>query len=172
VTFSREIEPVDPADAGHLVAQELLLGLARQAGRRASFELATRPSNPSLSVDVLVRDDQQRVIVIQEVWNRLADLGAATRSTDRKVAEAHGLALLAGGDGPPYRVVCCWVLVDTAANRSLVGRFPEALRTRFPASSAAWVSAIEGHHAIPLEPGLVWYDRSLGRLRPVRLRGR
>jgi hypothetical protein len=170
VSFSRELERIEPSDAGHLAGQEVLLGLARQSGRRASFELPTRPSNPSLSVDALVRDDHQRVLVIEEVWNRLDDLGAATRTTDRKVAEAKTLALMAGGDDGPYGVSVCWVLVDTVANRLLLRRFPEAMRARFPGSSPAWVAAIEGRHAIPTLPGLVWFDPRSAKLRPTRLR--
>jgi hypothetical protein len=46
-----------PVDAGHLQIQELVLRLGRLAGYRDSFELATRPSDPSRSSDVGLRDD-------------------------------------------------------------------------------------------------------------------
>src|SRR5919198_1051394 len=164
--FSREIDQLDPVDAGHLSGQELLLGLARRAGRRASFELPTRQSGASLSVDVLVRDDRLRVLIIQEVWNRLDDLGAAARATDRKVAEARDLAVLAGGDGEPYRVAFCWGFVDHVANRNIVRRFPEALRARFGGSSSAWVRATGDGGPPPADPGLVGVDRTRGELRP------
>ena len=38
VAFSREIDALEVNDAGHLAAQELVLGLARRHGRRADFE--------------------------------------------------------------------------------------------------------------------------------------
>src|SRR5688572_2001739 len=42
----------EPADAGHLQMQELLLRVGRAAGYAGTFELPTRPADPSLSVDV------------------------------------------------------------------------------------------------------------------------
>ena len=61
VTYSRDIEPLDPRDAGHLAAQELILRLARSHGRFASFELPTRPDDPARSTDVGLRDDALRI---------------------------------------------------------------------------------------------------------------
>jgi hypothetical protein len=136
VSFSRDIVPDEPRDAGHLAAQELVLRLARQHGRRADFELPTRPADPARSTDVAIRDDAARALILVEIWNRLDDLGAAARATNRKQAEAEGPAVLAASDGSPYRVATCWLLVDTAANRQLVARYPEILETRFPGSSA------------------------------------
>jgi transcriptional regulator with XRE-family HTH domain len=56
VAFSRDIHP-EPADAGHLNGQELLLRIARATGRAAAFELPTRPQSPAHSVDVCIRDE-------------------------------------------------------------------------------------------------------------------
>ena len=162
--FSRDATP-EPADAGHLVAQELVLRLARAQGRATTFELPTKPSDPSHSVDVGIRDDQHRVLSLIEIWNRLDDLGRATRSTDRKVAEAADLAAFRD---PPYRVSSCWLLVDTAANRSLVRTYPEILHARFPGSSLDWVRALTRGSAAPRLPGLCWIDPRAGRLTPVR----
>lgn len=47
----------EPADAGHLRIQELVLRMGRRAGYQASFELPTRPSDPRRSADVGLRDD-------------------------------------------------------------------------------------------------------------------
>jgi len=135
VSFSREIEVQEPRDAGHLAAQELVLRLARRHGRRADFELPTRPADPARSIDVALRDDPARAIIVVEIWNRLDDLGGAARATTRKQAEAEGPAVLAARDGPAYQVAVCWLLVDTAANRRLVARYPEILDSRFPGSS-------------------------------------
>ena len=136
VGFSRDVVDPAPRDAGHLIAQELILRLAAATGRPAHFELTTRPDNPSRSVDVGEVDLVNRVMILLEIWNRLDDIGAAARSSDRKTAEAATLML---APGSPLRVASCWVLVDTAANREIVRRYPAILRARFPGSSAAWV---------------------------------
>ncbi len=168
-SLSRDLEPQAPADAGHLEAQELLLELTRKTGRGGSFEMPTRPDNPLHSVDVPVRDDRERVLVLNEIWNRFEDVGKAARSTDRKLAEAARIAVALGG-ADPYRVAHCWLLVDTAANRALVARFPEILAARFPGSSVAWVRALTHGDPIPHEPGIAWIDLRTRRLVPMRLR--
>ena len=170
VSFSRDIERDDPRDAGHLRAQELVLGLARQTGRRADFELPSRPADPGRVIDVVIRDDAARAIVLIEIWNRLDDLGAAVRSTSRKQMEADKLAVLVAGDGSPCRVASCWLLVDTAANRRLVARYPEILMARFGGSSIGWVRCLVNGAAPPTEPGTAWIDTRVGRIAPMRHR--
>ena len=172
VSFSRDIDQPEPRDAGHLAAQELVLRLARSHGRIASFELPTRPADPARSSDIGLRDDAIRTLILVEIWNRLDDIGAAARSTDRKVAEASAAAAFAGVDGAPYRIASCWLLVDTAANRRLVAAYPEILRTRFPGSSDGWARALAEGAAPPIEPGVAWVDPRAGRIRPMRLRMR
>jgi transcriptional regulator with XRE-family HTH domain len=173
-------DPIEQtADAGHLAIQELLLRLGRAHGRARTFELATRTHDPSRSVDVCLRDDRQRVLILLEAWNRIDDIGAAARSTDRKVAEAEGLAAvlgaqlpLAGGvpdgndvqDGPPYRVASAWVVRVTRRNRTLVFTYPEVFRARLPGSSLGWVGALAAGRDPPQEPGLVWCDVGATRL--------
>ena len=171
VSFSRDIQPDEPRDAGHLAAQELVLRLARQHGRRADFELPTRPADPACSIDVALRDARARALIVIEIWNRLDDLGAAARATTRKLAEAEGPAVIAARDGPPYRVALCWLLVDTAANRRLVARYPEILHTRFPGSSLDWMRCLAEGAPPPTEPGLAWIDPRSGRIVPLRRRG-
>jgi transcriptional regulator with XRE-family HTH domain len=173
VLFSRAIDPAEPADAGHLAAQELVLRLMRSGGpaRLVSFELPTRPSDPSRSADICVRDDGRRLIIIVEIWNRLGDLGAAVRATSRKVADGAAMAALAGGDGEPYRVAIGWLLVDNAANRALSARYPEILRARFPGSSVGWVRSLIDGVDPPGEPALAWADVRGARLVPIRIRG-
>jgi transcriptional regulator with XRE-family HTH domain len=170
VSFSRDIRMAEPRDAGHLAAQELVLRLGRQHGRRGTFELTSSSADPARSIDVALRDDAARVLIIVEIWNRLDDLGAAARATSRKVSDAEGLAILAGGDGPAYRVAACWLLVDTAANRRLVGRYPEILVSRFPGSSLNWVRCLADGREAPKEPGIAWVDPRSDRLIPIRLR--
>jgi transcriptional regulator with XRE-family HTH domain len=104
VAFSRPLgETREPTDSGHLAMQERLLTMAKQTGRTATFELPTRPSDPSRSIDVCVRDARHRVLIIAEAWNTFGDVGAAARSTARKCAEAADLAATID-DGAPYSV--------------------------------------------------------------------
>jgi transcriptional regulator with XRE-family HTH domain len=166
VGFSRDVVDPAPRDAGHLAAQELVLRLAAVTRRTARFELPTRPANPSHSVDVGELDLLNRVLILIEIWNRLDDIGAATRATDRKVVEA---ATLTMAPGSPLRVASCWILVDTAANREIVRRYPAILRSRFRGSSAGWVRALVDGSPPPAEPGIVWADTRAGRLRELRL---
>ncbi len=168
VAFSRALE-VEPADAGHLAMQELVLRLARRNDWRGTFELPTRPSDPSRSIDVCVRDDHRRVLIVVECWNRIGDVGSAARSTARKIAEAEALAAVSDR-GPGYVVRACWLLRPTAANRRLLRDHPEVFRSRFPGSSVAWTRSLEHGMEPPAEPGIAWLDVAAGRVVPIRLR--
>lgn len=173
VGFSRDIhaEP-GPVDAGHLAAQELVLRFARQHGGRGTAERATRPNNPTAWADVMLRDDRLRTLFLVEIVNRSGNLGDDLRTTDRKRVELRELAVLAGGGGRPFEVAAGWLVVDTAANRALVGRFGELLRSRFPGSSAAWARALNDGTEPPSEPAIAWIDTRAGRIRPLRWRHR
>ena len=165
-SFSRDLrEPPEPVDAGHLAAQELVLRFARSAERVGAFELPTRSSGSPGVVDVAIRDDGQRVLILVEIWNRLTDLGAASRSTTRKVIEVEGAILPAG-----FRLASCWLLVDNAANRAIVRRFPEIVRARFPGSSLGWVRALVDGHEPPGDAGIAWVDSRSGTITKLRLR--
>jgi transcriptional regulator with XRE-family HTH domain len=159
----------EPADAGHLVIQELVLRLARSAGFRLTFELPTRPMDPRNSADVGLRHDRCRVLALAECWNLIGDIGASARSTNRKLAEAEQLGVALGGERP-YRVAGCWVVRATRRNRNLVGRYPEVFAARFPGSSVAWVRALTTGSEPPSEPGLIWCDVAGTRLVPWRRR--
>ena len=65
-----------PRDAGHLAIQELLLRLARTAGRTRFVELPTRSGDSPSATDVAAIDDRWRVIILQEAWNTIGDIGA------------------------------------------------------------------------------------------------
>jgi hypothetical protein len=154
VGFTRDtVQPLN--DAGHLAAQELVARIATTAGWRVAFEAPDDPRAPAGSTDL--RLDRPAELVLVEIWNRLDDLGAAARSSDRKVATAP----------PGTRSV--WLLLDTAANRSIVRSYPAILRARFPGSSAAWVRALATATTPPDQPGVAWIDVMSGRLRELRL---
>jgi transcriptional regulator with XRE-family HTH domain len=158
--FSRDV--VDPLqDAGHLAAQELVIRLSTTGGWRATFEAASNPADLRHVTDVLLTNTT-RTTVLVKIWNRVDDLGAAVRSSDRKLAEVSDRVR-----GP---VLTCWVLVDTAANRAIVRRYPAVLRSRFRGSSAAWVRALMvAGGPVPSQAGIAWADVKSERLRPLRL---
>jgi transcriptional regulator with XRE-family HTH domain len=165
-SFSRDLRELPEAvDAGHLAAQEVVLRLARRAGRSGEFELPTRSSGSPGVVDVAIRDDVQRVLILVEIWNRLMDLGAASRSTSRKTLEVDAAILPAG-----FKLASCWLLVDNAANRAIVRHFPEIIRARFPGSSLDWVRALVDGSEPPSGSGIAWVDPRSGTITELRLR--
>jgi transcriptional regulator with XRE-family HTH domain len=153
----------DVADAGHLAIQELVLRVGRQAGLKGSFELPTRSPEPWRSIDVGLRDDRRRILIVCECWNSIGDIGAAVRSTTRKIDEATNLAVALWGD-VPRRTSGCWIVRDTRRNRQLVRRYPEIFRSRFPGSSTDWVRVLVDGGLPPEEPGLLWCDVGATRL--------
>ncbi len=159
----------EPADAGHLAIQEVVLRTARAAGYGRRFELSMRPSDPSRSTDVGLINGSARWVVLVECINTLGNLGESVRSSDRKRAEAEAFAAtLAADDGPPFRVGSCWILRDVERNRALVRRYPEILTARFPGSSLVWLRALSHGTAPPAEPGLIWCDGRATRLFAAR----
>lgn len=160
----------EPADAGHLAIQELVLRLGRAAGYRGSFELPTKPADPTRSTDVGLRDDSRRLLVLVECWNVFGDIGAAARSSARKQAETEAAAIAFGG-GVPLRVAACWVVRATRRNRELIARYPEIFSSRFPGSSQGWVQVLTSGADPPSAAGLVWSDAGASRLFPWRRRG-
>jgi transcriptional regulator with XRE-family HTH domain len=166
IGFSRDILDPGLRDAGHLAAQEFVLRLAEANDWTGRFELPTRPGHPALSIDVCLQDRRRRLLIIIEIWNRLDDLGAATRTMLRKMAEANDLAV---SHVPPDRVAACWLLVDTAANRELVRRYPAVIRSLFDGSSQAWVRALMTGSTPPQQLGIAWIDPNRNRLIELRL---
>lgn len=152
-------------DAGHLQLQELALRLGGQTGRARTFELRTKSTNPSLSIDVCVRDDDQRLLIVQECWNTFGNINASVRSTQRKVSEAQELAVAIGGDLGAYVVVACWIVRETRRNREILARYPEVFTSAFSGSSRAWVKALTQPGARPpADMGLVWCDLRARRI--------
>jgi hypothetical protein len=102
------------------------------------------------------------VAIVIECWNSFGDIGAALRSTARKVAELG--ELLVSRWAEEGRVASVWIVRATARNRQLVERYPEVFATRFPGSSRRWVEALTTGAEPPAEPGLVWCDVGATRL--------
>jgi transcriptional regulator with XRE-family HTH domain len=160
--FARDADR-ETVDAGHLAIQELLLRLGREQGYNRTFEAATKPADPAHSVDVRLRSDRHRRLLVLEAWNSFGDIGGAARSFDRKLAETEHLAI-AIGHGEPYRVHGCWVVRATARNRALIARYPEVFASRFPGSSERWVRTLTQATEPPQQTGLVWCDVASTRL--------
>lgn len=180
-----------PADAGHLALQELVLRLGRRAGWSGSFELPTKPAEPWRSTDVGLVGHGGRCLLLVECWNTMGDLGAAVRSSNRKLAEAQELAATGllglasrgrlgavaprgqgriegrvetGVEPGETRVAGCWVIRATARNRRLLATYPELFSTRFPGSSRGWLAALVDGGEPPELPGIVWASVDSTRL--------
>jgi transcriptional regulator with XRE-family HTH domain len=160
----------EPREAGHLAAQELVLRLAKANGIPGSFELQTRPAPNATYIDVFLRDDRRRTLEVIEIWNAFEEIGPGSRNFKRKLAEAQAIAVIAGGDGEPYRVTGCWVLLATAANRALVARYPAIFSAEFRGSSRAWARALMEGTEPPDSPGIVWVDLAATRFYELRVR--
>ena len=165
IGFSREV--IEPAlsDAGHLAAQETVVRIATAAGWRGELEVPSDPLDPRHATDVVLAGRHGHVILV-EIWNRIDDLGAALRSSDRKVADTR--RRVASGS----RIGSCWLFVDTTANRAIIRRYPALIRARFSGSSAGWVTALTDGTAPPAAPGVAWIDVRGGRVRELRLPAR
>ena len=120
------------ADAGHLAMQELLLRESLKGGWERAFEARSREWGSDRSIDVRLIHPKHRRLVIAECWNTFSDLGAASRSSERKVRDVQQQAVAIAGDGAPYRVGLVWVVRDSKSNRELVDQVPAHLRNPIP----------------------------------------
>lgn len=156
---------VELVDVGHADIQELVLSTSKPAGYRGDFELRTRATDPTRSIDVPLLSRKQRRLVITECWNTFGDLGGAARSSRQKMVFAAEQAVVLGGDDGPFDTGLCWVVRDTIRNRELVARYRHIFEALLPGSSLDWVRALSVPGAsMPSEPGLVWCDLHARRL--------
>ena len=152
----------DVADAGHLAMQELVLRLGRRSGYEAAFELSTKPAEPWRSIDVVLTNEARHRMLCVECWNTIGDVGAAARSSTRKVAELEAMAVGRWGEDASTGLV--WVVRATARNRAVVERYPEVFASRFRGSSQRWTVALSQGGDPPTEPGMVWSDVEATRM--------
>ena len=162
IGVQRDVEG-ETRDAGHLAIQELILAQGRRAGFNGRFELAMRPNEPWRSADVGLIHDPRRMLLVVECWNTIGDVGAAARSSSRKLAEARDLATARWGQSSSS-VGLVWVIRASARNRAIVSRYPEIFTSRFPGSSRGWIATVESAAAPPSEPGLIWTNIAATRL--------
>jgi hypothetical protein len=149
-----------PRDIEHLRRQRLVIETARRGGWLPGFEVPTEPfAVRSPSVDVVLTRPPAKETVLVEVWDWLADVGEAVRSSDAKlVAVRRRMGGAGDGTGEPL-VEQLWVLRGARRNRELVREFGAIFETRFPGSSARWLRALtELGTRPPAGPGLLWTD--------------
>ena len=91
-------------------------------------------------------------LILGECWNTFGDVGAAARSSTRKLIDLENLAI--ARRGTDARVGLVWIVRATAQNRELIARYPEIFTSRFPGSSRAWIAALATGTTPPAEPGL------------------
>jgi len=152
-----------PADAGHLAIQELVIRSATRAGYAAIPEMPAVRHGTWRATDVALRHDLARRFLLVECWNTIGDMGAALRSTNRKLLDGAAYTAARWGEGE-HLVASCWVVRATSRNRALIAAYPSLFGARFAGSSRAWVVALVLGATPPDQPGLVWCDFAAARL--------
>jgi len=161
-----------PRDIEHLRRQELVLRVARLGGWHARPE---RPIDPawsrSRSIDVLLERaiGDRRDVVVVEIEDWLADVGAALRNLDHKAA-AIRREVPRGSDLPGSREVAGLLVVrGTSRNRKLVAELATLFETRFPARGRDWLAALADRSMrMPVGDGWLWTSVAGDRLIPPR----
>ena len=102
-----------------------------------------------------------------EVWDLLLDGGAAMRGLEAKVLATRERL------GPDWRVEGLLVVRATSRNRRLIGGLGSLFAARYPASSRAWLRALNTADApMPTAAGLAWTDVPGSRIFATRLAAR
>ena len=158
-----------PSASGEILARTLPTRDTRdggvvRVGRASGFD---RQFEPGLTGRTVALDrcgawvggatDRDRCRVLEHVT-----YGAAARTSTRKAAEPRAGRRPAMGEAG--RAALVWSCGDSARNRALVARYPEAFGARFPGSSSAGRSTCRGRARSPWEAGWCGCDVRRGRL--------
>jgi hypothetical protein len=107
---------------------------------------------------------ERREVAIVEIWDLILDGGAAMRGLEAKV---HAMRARLGGD---WHVQGLLVVRGTKRNRALVRELAPLFAARYPASSTAWLAALEDPaRPMPGAAGFAWTSVSGDRLVAARL---
>ncbi len=151
-----------PRDIEHVRRQNEIVRRAIGGDWTVAPEMPLSIGRGGRVVDILLTRPRRREASVVEVWDWLADVGAALRSLDEKVAAVRGRL-------PGWRVQGAWVVRGTRRNRRLVGELEPLLGARFPGSSVAWLAALESPDAeLPAGATVAWTDATATSLRPGR----
>lgn len=153
-----------PRDIEHVRRQSAIVSRAASGGWAAEPELRVVGPASGRVIDVLLSREARGEAAVIEIWDWLADVGAALRSFDEKVAAVRAMH-------PTWSVGGAWVLRGTRRNRALVAELAPLFQARFPARGRAWLDALaRPDRPMPPAPGLLWTDAPLARLTAARRR--
>ncbi len=163
-----------PRDAVHLGHQELVIKTSRPGSwRPLPEELIDRDARTSRAADVLLvrtEPSQPTCYALVEIWDWLADVGAAVRDWSRRLeaVERYAIGHMVG-DEPLPRTAGVWVLRATHRNQQLVQQHRGFFKARFPGSGSAWLAALSDPTSpMPGEAALVWVSVKGDRLFAAR----
>lgn len=140
-----------PRDIAHLRGQATIVREATAGTWRAGVEVPVDPgARRSRSIDVALERSTRREIAVVELVDLIVDAGADMRGLADKVAAVRR-------QRPEARVAGLLAIRATRRNRRLVAELAPVMDARFPASSAAWLSALRDPAVrMPDDDGMVW----------------
>jgi transcriptional regulator with XRE-family HTH domain len=154
-----------PRDYEHLRRQQLIVGLALRGGWRPEPERPLdRDALRSRSIDVFLTRIARHEAAVVEIWDWFADVGAAMRALDGKIARVQRDIR-----PEPWAVGGLWVVRGTHRNRQLVRELGDLFAARFRGSPRAWRAALgDPAAAMPAGSGFLWTDVRGTRLMEIR----
>lgn len=154
-----------PRDIEHLRRQDLVIRESVPGGWHALPEALLPDDTPHpRSIDVHLVRERRREIAVVEIWDLIADGGAAMRGLEGKVHSVRQRM------GPAWNVQGLLLVRGTRRNRELVRELGHLFAARYPASSDAWLRALRDPAApLPQGGGYAWTDVRGERLIAARL---